>query len=294
MDTFEFNQERIDQYINKSMTEEEAGDFERDLASDETLHDQYRHTIATAQALRLEAVNARLTALQTYAASKGNNDNQGFSINKWLIAFGLLLLLVVLYYFWHSITGKPAKTMDSEMPTREVIDPNTTIIDTVKANQLREAILKDTIRAQKIKNNDGFASLAKKLFASPQNLALVTRSDKEDKNYETALKHYEQGRCSEAIKSLSNNKKDDPQNQYLQAHCLYQLREWSKAETIFVQFAEDEYSDYFQESKFYLALCYLNQMPQSKAKLKVLCEESIKSNSPYKAQFTKILQAINQ
>jgi hypothetical protein len=290
-------QDKIDNYIQGKMTSEEVKLFENELDQNSTLKENYLTTKAIKQAIKDEILRTRLTQLKNNIAKLPKNKTTSTLSKKLAIATFSILLLAAIFYFLNREATKETT------PTPPKVHEPVVIQDDLKENiepiKNNEKAVKNNKKTTESTNSKpakepqfDLAALASKLYVNPKNIAMIVRGD-EDKINDNLVELFENGKYNDCIEKIDQTK-NKPNLQYLKAHCYYKLGSFQEAKTIFQSYADDEFSDYHNDSKFYLLLTLLKINKSSNQDILDLSKDIIEGKGVYAERVREVYEKVQK
>jgi hypothetical protein len=290
-------QDKIDNYLQSKMTSEEVKQFENELDQNSTLKENYLTTKAIKQAIKDEILRTRLTQLKNNIAQSPKNKTTSTLPKKLAIAaFSILLLTAIIYFLNREATKETAPTPPKVYEPVVIQDDLKENIEPIKNNEKDVKTNKKTTESTNSKPAKepqfDLASLASKLYVNPKNIAMIVRGD-EDKINDNLVELFENGKYNDCIEKIDQTK-NKPNLQYLKAHCYYKLGYFQEAKTIFHAYANDEFSDYHNDSKFYLLLTLLKMNKTSNQEIMDLSKDIIEGKSVYAERVMEVYEEVQR
>jgi hypothetical protein len=290
----ENTQDRIDQYLDNTMSNEERAIIENELASNPEFKNLVEINKASRAAIKELALQTRLANLKAHAEAHPINVEQANKNNtSRLILYASLffILAIALYFSFKSNTTRVSTIVAP--PSTSPPPSNVPVVQQVEKTFDDNVSPKgDTGINEKIDKPKqpviDYAQLAKKYFISPKNIASILRGSTES-TVSQAVLEYEKGNYADALSLVNNLSVDDQQSQYIKAHSLLKLNRSKEASSIFQSFEDDSMSDYHHTSSYYLLLCYLQERPFEKTKTLNLAKKIVLQDTEYKNETIKIL-----
>lgn len=277
------NLELFEKFFNEEMSAQEISDFEEQLNNDTKFSQDFSDFKAIKAAIRKKALRDRLSTLKENIASdkKINRNNKDL---KYFYVLGIIIILVLLsVLFYNKYNYIPSEKMPS-FNKDTLIEKSNKRNDTIKSLSDPVASIPNNVRnipKEKIeqKNTNKLHANQSTYYFKPSFLATVFRGN--DNKNQDAYKLFEEGKINETLK-LIEKMPISPELQYLQAHCLLISGKDKEAAHIFESLADDDFSDFQIDSKYYGALALYSSLPGSKVKILNYLEEVINSgNSLY-------------
>jgi hypothetical protein len=270
------------------MSDAEKSAFEARLLSDIDFKKEYENFKILTAGIRANVLQEKLSMLKAHAATTANTSTKHPSWYSYLMYGAIVLILIAtVLYFSNSKTSESSQNtkepINHQIPSKK--EPQTIIPDTVVNDKLipdtkqttpekinaKPKIVKKEIYAQKAAKN--YFEEALSLYTAPSNFAVIWRDSEtsKDKIYAEALQMYEIKNYQNAIKLLKGL--DDEKSTFLLAHCFLLSGKTKDAANTFKEMADNDFSSFYQEAKWYLAVALLANYPQSKIEL----DQAIKS-----------------
>lgn len=272
----------FENYSQNKMSDAEKSAFEARLLSDEDFKKEYENFKILTAGIRANILQEKLSMLKAHAATSANTSTKHPAWHAYIL-YGVLLFLLMatLFYFLNSKTGEPTQNttehINNQIPS--IKEPQAIIPDTVVKDKLipdakqttpekiedQPKKVKKEIYAQKAAKN--YFEEALSMYTAPSNFAVIWRDSEtsKEKIYTEALQMYEIKNYQNAIKLLKGQ--DNEKSAYLLAHCLLLSGKTKDAANIFKEMADNDFSSFYQEAKWYLAVSLLADYPQSKIDL---------------------------
>ncbi len=303
------NLERFEKYFRNELNPKELEDFEHNLSNDITFRKEFDSYNLMLAGIRSNALEEKLNLLKNHASTKTQGRKTDSIGDKlwWAVCLIGILVSALIYFGVQNYDNKDTQEIkienqindipeeiNSEVPMAQEVIADTLQI-TPKEVKLPESVKDDKPRKdQKIYANNSkvdYLKEALKLYIKPENLAIIYRAapDNATSAQQKALSEFYNNNYSSAVNILQGT--DDDKELYLLAHALLLTGEHKKASNIFRELGKDDFTMYHEDSKWYLALSLIAQLPASKAEIQSLVTE-LKSTPKYKNSVDNLLQLI--
>jgi hypothetical protein len=280
----EANIDLFEKYFQNQLSLVEKTELENKLLESEEFKNEFETYKILHAGIRANVLNEKLSMLKKHAAASPSPSPEKGMKTSWssYAIYGILLLSftgMIIYLSTNKEqqqkTSKPIlndiKQSPAEQPT---INPDTITKDKfipepqkVSPEQIKELpkSSKKEIFAQKESKN--YAKEALAMYNAPSNFAVILRDSEtsKDKIYADAVKLFENKKYQDVVNILKDL--DDEKSAYLKAHSLLLSGKYSEAANIFRSMSENDFSTYYQEAKWYLAITLLADYPNTKTEL---------------------------
>lgn len=295
------NFEKIDRFIHKKMTAQEASAFETELQKDQGLRQEYYLQQAEEAALKRHAVQQlkeQMNALEVTQKDQTQNARNTPFRKRWWIMLSCLVLGGFIYTLFREPAQNPA--IPPDFGNRNLFNPNQDSTKNVNGIDSQNDSNNVTIPPSKEK---------KLLFSKSAQIAMAAhRPPKDWENYATrgdspitktplsaTYDAYESEDFSKALQFAKTVPSDS--EWYLnaleiQGHSLFKLGQFRAAAQLFESFLNEKDPYKPQEWQWYLLLSYAAQLPESKAKFEALREVILANKSHLFHQDAEKLDAL--
>lgn len=290
----------FEKYTQNQLTEIEKIDFESKLIHDADFKKEFDAHKTLQAGIRLNAMNEKLAMIKKHAGDKITQSTKERKSKWWsyVLYFGFTLgILSLVYYVLNkeeSISSETNQGISPELKNETPFKTDSLLKDTIESPSTKikqtptNTDNKKPFDKKIYANNDNKNQLAKalSLYASPDNLATILR-DTPSKNddYKEALTFFNRQKYLDALVILSSA--DDDKSNYLRAHCLLLSGQSQKAAEIFRLMANDDFSNYYEDAKWYLAIALYANFPDTKEELNRVIIE-LESNNQRKSEAIKL------
>jgi hypothetical protein len=302
----DINLDLFEKYFQNQLSHVEKTELENKLLVSEEFKNEFETYKILHAGIRANVLNEKLGMLKKHAATAPSPSPEPGMKTSWrsYAIYGILLLSLIGMIIYLSTnkeqqqnTSEPILDDTKQSPTKQPsINLDTITKDKlvpepqkVSPEQIKEfpKSSKKEIFAQKESKN--YAKEALSMYKAPSNFAVIWRDTEtsKDKIYADAVKMFENKKYQDAVNILKDL--DDEKSAYLLAHCLLLFGKSTDAANIFRNMADNDFSTYYQEAKWYLAISLLANYPNTKTEL----DEVIKSlkGNPDKQKLLNILES---
>jgi len=277
------NLELFEKFFNEEMSAQEISDFEEQLKNDKQMSHDFADFKAMKAAIRKKALRDKLSTLKENIASDKKIIRKKKNFNYFYILGIIIILALLSVLFYKKYNYIPSEKIPS-FNKDTLIEKSNKRNDTIKSLSVPMANIPNDVRnipKEKIeqKNINKPHANQSTYYFKPSFLVTVMRGN--DYKNQDAYKLFEEGKVNETLK-LIEKMPVSPELQYLQAHCLLISGKDKEAAHIFESLAEDDFSDFQIDSKYYGALALYSSLPGSSEKILNYLDEVINSgNSLY-------------
>lgn len=288
-------EELIEKYILNQLPENEKRDVDNRLKMDQEFKEKFVNLLSIKQGIRYNTLKGKKTFLMELEQKKTANNKNGpliismLNIKKILLAASFIsVVALIVFYYNNSVENKGIDYTHTEKVNQTgVSEKETDIVSTINNDSLTQKK-----NPGKEVNNNPFI----KFYSKPEFIASIFRSEEENMSLSElnqAIKLFEEEKYKECLQIISLKKELNAV--YLKAHCLFQLKQYKKAEVFFRQLSEDEYFEMQKEAQWYLLLTYLNQVPEKSKIAKIEAEKILNDNdSIYYNKAKEILKILKE
>lgn len=293
--------EILEAYMEGKLDEGAARNVKERLQNDSEFATLYQYLITIPQGARLHDLNKKMDLLHGLEANRITGDKGSLWKHKhlWRILTGALLLVLSIWGIYNYVdenpevkpgTSKSTLPKPAEKPVEESTPAKPSLNDT---DEQEEDEQEEIYASKPNKSILPVAVVAwKSLYSIPEQLTSIFRSDHRPDTsvYNKALDLYKNKKYAEAIKLLVSDK-ENQESRYLMAHSLLLSGKSKEAATIFYEFANQEYSVYYDESKWYYVLALYADYPASHDTLKAAFQKIADFPDGYQKKVATIRKA---
>ncbi len=283
-----FNIENFELYVTNAMSADEKMVFEQKIFDDPQFAADFEHFKTLKAGIRKQALQDRLDILKKNIDHKPSEAPEPLR-HSWasylLYLLGLAILMALIFYLVRSPEKPETQPSLPAVHTQKQDSLQQQDLDSLRSDTMRFIPQKTVVPAVKgktsvSKQDKGYADNeftpknqwreAMALYSKPQNLASIMRDgpSESDKKFNDAILLFKASKYKEVTALIGNEK--DEKNLYLNAHALLLTGKTQQATVIFRNFADDDFSTYHEESRWYLALALFANYPETKDELNSL------------------------
>jgi hypothetical protein len=298
----------FEKYLQNQLSSAEKSAFETQIQKDADFRNEFENFKTLTAGIRANALQEKLRVLKAHAAISTHESSKPSKHPSWrsYIIYGVLLssLIGMVIYFsvdntneYKQNTIEPTNDTGQQQKEQPVLKSDTSIknkfipapqkVSPEKNKIIQNKTQKEMYAQTEAKN---YYKEALTVYTAPTNFAIVLRDSEtsKEKKYADALGMYENKKYLAAAKILTGL--EDEKSTYLRAHCHLLSGRAKDAAAIFRNMADNDFSSYYQEARWYLAIALLADYPQTKTEL----EQVIKSleSDPKQQKSLEILKSI--
>lgn len=292
----------FEKYVINQLDDAEKANFEAKLAADPDFDNEFKAFKTLKAGIRLQAMQEKLSMLKHIDSQQTHEPSTRSNYTKYLIyLLGFFIISVIVYFATNTKQAVPENQSKTSIDTIAKIIPNTPI-DTLQKGfeKLLAPKVDSTQQAIKPSPKDKIiiAESSKKsiwqevrsLYNRPESFAVVLRDTPTQKDmlYKEALQSFDKQEYTK-IQSLLMNEEDE-KSQNLLAHSYLLSQKTDQAAAIFRKMANDDFSVYHDEAKYYLALSLLENKDKHLKEITQLLDDL--QNNPNYADQIKSFKSI--
>lgn len=290
--------ELFEKYVINELNDAEKASFETKLAADPDFQNEFKTFQTLKAGIRLNAMQEKLSMLKDIDKQNIERPTTKSNYTSYLIyLLGFILISVIVYLLTNTKQAVIGNENNTALDTVATIIP-TTKIDTIQKSHQELLAPKVDSTKQIIKPSKDkiiIAQSAKKtiwqdvlsLYQRPESFAVILRDTptQKDLQYKEALLALDNKEYTKVQSILLNS--EDEKNQNLLAHSYLLSHRTAQASAIFRNMANDDFSVYHEEAKYYLALCLLENSKDYQKELSMLIDE-LKTSPKYADKIKRI------
>lgn len=291
--------ELFEKYILNELNDAEKVSFEAKLTADPDFLSEFQTFKTLKAGIRLNAMQEKLTMLKNIKIDPVNALASRTNYTKYLMyLLGFIALTAIVYFATNTKQAVPENQSKTSIDTIAKIIPNTPI-DTLQKGFEKLLVPKVDSTQQAIKPSPKdkiiIAHSAQKsiweevisLYKRPESFAVILRDTptQKDLQYKNALQWFDKQEYNKVQSALSGS--EDEKSQYLLAHSYLLSKKTDQAAAIFRNMANDDFSVYHDEAKFYLALSLLENKKDHLKEITQLLDD-LQNNPSYAVQIKSI------
>lgn len=292
----------FEKYVINQLDDAEKANFEAKLAADPDFDNEFQTFKTLKAGIRLQAMQEKLSMLKHIDRQQTHEPSTRSNYTKYLIyLLGFFIISVIVYFATNT------KQSNSENKSKITTDTISNSIQNIQIDTINkgfeELLIPKTDSTQhtvkpSAKDKIIIAESSKKsiwqevisLYNRPESFAVVLRDTPTQKDmlYKEALQSFDKQEYTK-VQSLLMNEEDE-KSQNLLAHSYLLSQKTDQAAAIFRKMANDDFSVYHDEAKYYLVLSLLEKSKYHQQELSLLIDD-LKDNPDYSDKIN-IIKAI--
>lgn len=288
--------EILEAYIQDQLDKSTAIDVRGRLQNDSEFANLYQWLLTVSKGSRLHVLKEKMDYLHGLEANRNTSASGSSWKHKylWRILIGVLLLVLSIWGIYNYLYKDPkVKSISSETILPKSLEkPVPTKLPSNDTDVQKDDQQEEIYASKPNKYVLPVVVVWKSLYSIPEQLTSIFRSDHRPDTsvYNKALNLYKNQKYAEAIELL-NSDKENQESRYLMAHSLLFSGNPKEAADIFYEFINNEYSVYYDESKWYYVLALYADYPTTKDKLSAAFQEISDFPDEYQKKVATIRKA---